>query len=243
MSSDTEISIFIICLNEERIIERCLQQASKLADEIIIVDSGSQDRTLEIAKNYTEKIYHQDWLGYGAQKNFALSLCKNEWALSLDADEVLTDKAIEEIKNLDFNADGYRIARKLFIGEKFIRWGGYYPDYQLRLFKKSLGKFSDRPVHESVKLKGKLQLLKAPLNHYAYRNLAEFESAYKKYAKLSTHKKNFLKAVFNFMFTFINKFISRLGFLHGSLGIQLAWLHSVYSFEKYTVNQKKIVED
>ena len=242
MLADTKISIFIICLNEERIIEECLKQASKLADEIIIVDSGSSDKTLEITKKYTDKINHQDWLGYGAQKNHALSLCNNEWVISLDADEVLTDELIEEIRSLDFHADGYKIARRLFIGDKFIRWGGYYPDYQLRLFKKSLGKFSDRPVHESVKLQGHAEELMNPLNHYAYIDIEAFKTAYNKYAKLSLHKPNLIKAVLNFIFTFINKFIFRLGFLHGSLGLKLAWLHSVYSFEKYTINQKKIVE-
>lgn len=233
MQSDTKISIFIICLNEERIIEKCLKQASKLADEIIIVDSGSTDSTLEITKKYTDKVQHQDWLGYGAQKNHALSLCKNEWVLSLDADEVLTDEAIEEIKNLDYHADGYTIARKLFIGDKFIRWGGYYPDRQLRLFKKSLGKFSERPVHESVELHGLIEEIEEPLNHYAYTDIDGFKSAFDKYAKLSTHKPSASKAAFNFIYTFINKLILRLGILHGILGLKLALIHSIYSFKKY----------
>ena len=233
MPNQTPISIFIICKNEERIIAQCLEQASKLASEIILVDSGSTDSTLEIAAKYTDQISHQDWLGYGAQKNHALSLCSNEWVLSLDSDEVLTDVSIEEIKKLDYQADGYKIARKLFIADKFIRWGGYFPDLQLRLFKKGLGKFSNRPVHESIELKGEIKTLRNPLNHYAYKDLDQLKLAFNKYAELSTHKPCLGKAILNFMFTFINKLIFRLGFLHGILGFKLAWIHSLYSFKKY----------
>ncbi len=96
-----KISVFIITQDAERTIDQVLEKASQIADEIIIVDSGSVDSTLEIAKKYTSKTYHQDWLGYSAQKNLALSFCNNEWVLSLDADEVLTDELIEEIKVLE----------------------------------------------------------------------------------------------------------------------------------------------
>jgi glycosyltransferase involved in cell wall biosynthesis len=233
MKNTPHISVFIICLNEEKKIEACLRQAKKIADEIILVDSGSTDGTLNIAKQYTDKIYHQDWLGYGAQKNHALSLCNNEWVLSLDADEVLTDELIEEIKSLNFKADGYQIARKLFIGERFIRYGGYFPDYQLRLFKKSKGGFSNKPVHESVELSGTLQYLKSPLNHFAYKDTSELERAFNNYAKLSTHTKNILQAYSNLIFSFINKYFIRLGFLEGSLGLALAIIHAKYSRDKY----------
>jgi len=238
------ISIFIICKNEERIIERCLSQANKLASELIIVDSGSTDRTLEIAAKYTKQIYQQEWLGYGKQKNFALSKCSNEWVLSLDADEILTDELIIEIQALDFKAVGYQIARKFFIGERFIRWGGYYPDYQLRLFRKSQGKFCDSPVHESVELystetkkfskdRTSCPKLKEPLNHYAYQNITEMEEAYNKYAALNPKAKNPAKAIANCVFTFINKFFLRLAFLNGMLGFKLALIHSKYSYKKY----------
>ncbi len=229
------ISAFIICQDEEQKIGSCLEQAAKIADEIIIVDSGSTDSTLEIAKKYTDKIYHRDWLGYGAQKNYALSKCSNEWVMSLDADEVLTDELIEEITHLDLAALAYKIARKLFIGNKFIRWGGYYPDFQLRLFKKSLGKFSDAKVHESVKLSSDevCPKLKHPLNHFSYKDLNEMQNAFRKFAELSERKPNLLIAILKYFYTFINKFFFRLGFLHGLLGLQLALNHAKYSFLKY----------
>ncbi len=238
------ISIFIICKNEERIIEATLRQAAKLAAEIIVVDSGSTDSTLEIAKKFTNKIYHQDWLGYGKQKNQALSCCANEWVLSLDADEVLSDELIAEIQHLDYKADAYCIARKLYIADKFIRWGGFYPDYQLRLFKKSVGRFCESPVHESVELlnpqtqsytksREHCPQLKYPLEHYSYENIDELHKAYKKFASLSTKQPNLFKAIFGGIYTFVYKFVFRLGFLNGILGLRLALIAAEYSFRKY----------
>ncbi len=228
------ISVFIICKNEERIIEACLKQASKLAAEIIVVDSGSTDRTLEIVAKYTDRVHHQDWLGYGAQKNYALSLCSHDWVLSLDADEVLSDMLITEINALDFHDDAYKIARKLLVGDKWLRWGGYYPDYQLRLFKKSLGKFSELPVHESVELQSELiSKLKHPLDHHAYKNLDEMENAFMKFAQLSGKKASFLVRLFKAGFIFFNKFFLQLGFMDGLLGLRLAWLQLRYCFNKY----------
>ncbi|MCB1670603.1 MAG: glycosyltransferase family 2 protein [Gammaproteobacteria bacterium] len=232
------LSVFIICQDEERIIDSCLRQAAKLADEIVIVDSGSSDRTLEIARRYTDRIFHQDWLGYGRQKNSALSRCSNEWVLSLDADEVLSDALIGEIRKLDLRAPAYRIARKLFIGDRFIRWGGYYPDYQLRLFRKSLGRFSNAMVHESVKLSCHDQCpqLKHPLEHFSYRDLMEMKTAFREFARLSDRKRNFPRAVMNFAYTFLNKFLLRFGFLHGLMGLRLALNHAEYSYLKYRQN-------
>ncbi|MDA0772734.1 MAG: glycosyltransferase family 2 protein [Cyanobacteria bacterium] len=236
------ISIFIICKNEERIIARCLEQASKLADEIILIDSGSTDLTLAIAKQYSENIYLNEWLGYGKQKNLALAKCSNEWVMSIDADEVLTDELIDEIKALGFEANGYQVARKLFIGDKFIRHGGYYPDYQLRLFKKSLGRFCDSEVHESVEMleageynknRQSYPKLKNPLNHYSYQNLKEMEKAFEKFAKLSQKKKNLFIALISYLYSFVNKYFVRLGLLHGLTGLRLALIHARYSYLKY----------
>jgi (heptosyl)LPS beta-1,4-glucosyltransferase len=249
-----QISIFIICKNEERIIDSCLSQAAKLAHEIIIVDSGSTDSTLEICKKYTDKIFHQDWLGFGKQKNIALEHCSNEWVLSLDSDEVLSDQLINEIKALnlpiiastqDFslNPDSFLLARKLFIGKKEIKHGGFYPDYQLRLFRKSKGKFCSSPVHESVELKDEngifnknrngIQILKTPLEHYAYEDLEDLERTFNKYASLSTRKQNTRKAYTSALFTFLYKYIIRLGFLDGLIGLKLALINAKYNFKKY----------
>lgn len=254
-TTKSPISVFIICKNEERLIGKVLEQATKFAKEIIVVDSGSTDRTLEIAAKYTDKIYEQDWLGYGKQKNFALSKCGYEWVLSIDADEVLTDELIEEISKLPlvvtvnsakkFSLDhpGYQIARKFFIGDKFIRYGGYYPDYQLRLFKKSLGRFCESQVHESVELydpvtkeyskdRSNCPKLQNPLDHYSYSSIAEMKKAFRKFAELSTKRKNIFKALVSAIYTLVYKFVFRLGFMNGWLGLQLALMHAEYSFRK-----------
>ncbi len=255
-TTKSPISVFIICKNEERLIGSVLEQAGKFAKEIIVVDSGSTDSTLEIVAKYTDKIYQQDWLGYGKQKNFALSKCSYEWVLSIDADEVLTNELIEEISKLPlvvtassakkFSLDypGYQIARKFFIGDKFICHGGYYPDYQLRLFKKSLGRFCESPVHESVELydpatenyskdRSNCPKLKNPLNHYSYSSIDEMKNSFRKFAELSTKSKNIFKAFIAGIYTFVYKFVLRLGFMNGLLGLQLALVHAEYSFRKY----------
>ncbi len=254
-TTKSPISVFIICKNEEKLIGTVLEQAAKFAKEIIVVDSGSTDSTLEIAAKYTDKIYQQEWLGYGKQKNFALSKCGYEWVLSLDADEVLTDELIEEISKLPlvvtanstkkFSLDypAYQIARKFFIGDKFIRYGGYYPDYQLRLFKKSLGKFCESPVHESVELydpalekyskdRSNCPKLQNPLNHYSYSSITEMKNSFRKFAELSIKRKNILMAFISAIYTFVYKFVFRLGFMNGLLGLRLAIIHAEYSFRK-----------
>lgn len=210
--SEMPISIAIIAKNEQRTIEACLAQARKLADELILVDSGSTDRTLEIAEKYCDQVVSHDWGGYSKQKNYAISLCKNDWVLSLDADEVLSDDLIEEIKSLELNLDsqgkteqkniGYFLSRKLYIGDHFVRFGGYYPDYQLRLFRKDLARFSDSPVHESIEfmdresgefykpksrsspLRSKVQYLKSSLDHYSYKDLEDMKGSFDNFAKL-----------------------------------------------------------
>lgn len=237
-----KISIFIIAKDEAGIIERTLKQASELASELVFVDSGSSDGTWEVAQKYADKLVHQDWLGYGPQKNFALSLCTNDWVLSLDADEVLTDELIREISSLDFKADGYQIPRKLFIQDRFIRYGGYYPDYQLRLFRKSHGRFCESQVHESVEMLSETGLysksrkdcpkLKFALNHYAYDSVEEFRESYLKYAGLASCSKSQILALLSALYVFVYKFIFRLGFLEGLLGLHLAAINAEYQLRK-----------
>ncbi len=212
-------------------------QARKLADELIVVDSGSTDSTLAIASKYADRVMHQDWLGYSAQKNFALGLCTQDWVLSIDADEVLTDALIAEIKTrlTKPEAEAYRIARKLYIGSKWVRYGGYYPDYQLRLFRRTLGSFAPRAVHESVTLLADARVsdLKEPLEHYAYADIAELAESFMSYADLARKPGSVLLLPLRFIYTFIWRYVFRLGFLHGITGLQLAWIHSKYTCRKY----------
>ncbi len=242
------LSVFIICKDEARIIAKTLERARLLADELVIVDSGSTDGTIEIAKSYADKFVHQDWLGYSAQKNFALGLCSHEWVLSLDADEVLTETGIEEIRSKlkAPEVDAYSISRKLFIGNKFIKYGGYFPDYQLRLFRRGIGKFNAEVVHESVELKpgSKVSKLIEPLEHYAYVDLADMQKSFENFASLANANQgaNFISLnpllmlffTLKFAYVFLQKYFLRLGFLHGKLGFDLALMHAQYTIRKYS---------
>ncbi len=233
------LSIAIITLNEERIIDKTINALVDFADEIIVVDSGSIDRTLEILKKYPVKIFHQDWLGYADQKNLAISKCSSDWILSLDADEVLTDELkigiLDAINNPKENI-GFKLARNFYIGERLIKHGGYFPYYQLRLFMRSTNAiFEKRAVHESIKLEGNVSYLKNPLNHYAYRDLEHYKNTLDKYAELASLE---IKSKCNFpilksLWAFIYRYIFRLGFLDGTLGFNLARTYSGYVYKKY----------
>jgi len=184
------LSVTIVALNEERTIADVLAPAAELADEIVFLDSGSTDRTIEIAQRFGVRLYHQPWLGYSEQKNKALDLAQGEWILSLDADEVMPPTLVAEIRRLlraGIPADiaGFRIPRMLFIGEAPVRRGGFYPDAQLRLIRKGRGRFCPRLVHESITVEGKVAKLKHDLLHYAYKDVDEFAQAMDHYARLS----------------------------------------------------------
>jgi len=184
------LSVTIVARDEERTIAKVLAAVKDVADEVVFLDSGSRDRTPEIATSFGVRFYHQDWLGYSEQKNKAIDLAIGEWILSLDADEVLTPQLISEIRELlrhEVPADiaGFRIPRVLYIGDTPVRGGGFYPDAQLRLIRKGRGRFRPRIVHESIKVDGAVRQLKHDMLHFAYADVAEFAGAMDHYAKLS----------------------------------------------------------
>jgi glycosyltransferase involved in cell wall biosynthesis len=239
------LSIAIITLNEERIIEKAIDAISTpcyglpFANEIVVIDSGSTDKTLEILKKQNIKIFHQDWLGYSDQKNLAISKCSGDWILSLDADEIITDilknEILEAINNPKDNV-GFKIARNFYIGKRLIKHGGYYPDYQLRLFKRDTNaQFQKREVHESIKLDGKVGYLKNPLEHFAYEDLDHYKKSLEKYAELAAKevKKKNLPPKLRSTWAFIYRYIFRFGFLDKSLGLELAKAYSNYVYRKY----------
>ena len=167
-----------------------LAPAAELADEIILLDSGSTDRTIEIAQRFGVHLYHQPWLGYSEQKNKAIDLASGEWILSLDADEVMTPALVEEIRSamcagIPADIDGFRIPRVLLIGDTPVRRGGFYPDAQLRLIRKGRGRFRPRIVHESIAVEGRVGQLKNDLLHYAYQDIDQFSQTMDQYARLS----------------------------------------------------------
>jgi glycosyltransferase involved in cell wall biosynthesis len=254
----TKLSVVIIAQDEERTIANVLKSVMDIASEIILVDSGSTDRTIDIAKSHGAKVYHQDWLGYARQKNYALELATGDWILSLDADEIVSNELSNEIKQLlqsdmsDSNCLGYRIPRLLFIGNEPLKHGGFYPDAQLRLFKKGAGQFNDRLVHEAIKISsnGTIGFLKHDILHYGYIDIFDFEQTLDKYAKLSAQediksgfsplKISALNYFVHPVWTFVFRYIFKAGWLDGSLGIKANFIYSNYVRSKIIYLQEVV---
>ena len=229
-----KLSIVIITKNEEKFIFDALKSAV-FADEVVILDSGSEDQTCNIAKEIGARVEQQAWLGFGAQKNKAVELADNDWVFVLDADERITpelrDEIIFTLKNPQF--DGYRIARLNNFFGKYIKTCGLYPDYSIRLFDRCKGRFNDVTVHESVQIQGKIDKLKNHMIHLAFDTVEEFSNKQKKYAKLSQKNKSLVKAFISPIWTFLKIYIVRLGFIEGWRGFIIAKVYAQYTFWKY----------
>jgi glycosyltransferase involved in cell wall biosynthesis len=232
------LSIIIITKNEEEYIRDCLESV-KWADEIILVDSFSQDRTLEIAKKYTDKIFQQEWMGYGKQKNFALGKATGKWILNIDADERVTKELAREIKKVirQDRCQGYYIPNKAYFLGKWIRHSGWYPDYHLRLFRRGKGKFSERIIHEAVRVEGKKDRLQGTIEHFTADSIGEYLHRLNRYAELTVLQRRkrtiwFQVVLYPFV-TFFKMYILQKGFLDGIHGLILALCHSYYTFNKY----------
>jgi len=229
-----QLSIVIISKNEEKFIADAVKSAL-FADEVLILDSGSIDNTCVIAQQLGARVLHQDWLGFGAQKNKAVGLAKNDWVFVLDSDERITTELQSEILNTLQNpaADGYHTARLNNFFGKNIWHCGLYPDYSIRLFNRQKGRFNNVPVHESVQIQGNTDKLKNHMIHLAFDTVEEFSNKQKKYAALSQKKKNLIKAFFSPIWTFLKIYIFRLGFVEGWCGFIIAKVYAQYTFWKY----------
>ena len=229
-----QLSVVIISKNEEKFIADAVKSAL-FADEVLVLDSGSTDSTCAVAQQLGAKVLHQDWLGFGAQKNKAVNLAKNNWVFVLDSDERITAKLQSEILSTlqEPTADGYHTARLNNFFGKDIRYCGLYPDYSIRLFNRQKGKFNDVTVHESVQILGATAKLKNHMLHLAFNTVSEFTDKQRKYAELSQKKKNLIKAFFSPIWTFLKIYIFRLGFVEGWRGFIIAKVYAQYTFWKY----------
>jgi len=237
------ISICIISFNEEQNIRRCLESAT-WADEIIVVDSMSQDKTVEIVREYTDNVYQKAWPGYVEQKNFALSKAKGEWILSVDADEEITESLRNEILDeiqKDGAKDGYRIPRRSFYLGRWINHSGYYPDRQLRLFRRKRGHWTGGRVHERVDVQGSIGELKGDLLHYPYKGIISgqlqtvnsFSSlmAEDMYERGKRYHTSLL--LLRPTFKFFEVYLLKLGFLDGVAGFIIAVTSAYAMFVRY----------
>jgi glycosyltransferase involved in cell wall biosynthesis len=236
------LSVVIITHNEEENIRECLESVL-WADEIIVVDSDSTDRTEEICRACKVNFIKEPWKGFALQKNSAIEKATQNWILSLDADERVTPELRAEITAVmgsNNTKDGYFIARKNFFLGRWIKRCGWYPDYNLRLFQRGKGLFGIREVHEAVKLNGVAGHLESPMEHYTYKSLEDFMSRLDRYSTLAAQellkgKKTYgiLHIVFRPFYTFISMYLLRLGFLEGYYGFVISVLYAFYTFLKY----------
>jgi glycosyltransferase involved in cell wall biosynthesis len=250
------LSVVIITHNEEANIGRTLASVQPLAAdgtgkvEIIVVDSGSTDRTVEIAKSFGAKVFIEEWKGYAAQKNSAIDKAEGDWILSLDADEELGPGLAGEVMAIEeaparggtSSPIGFWIPRKNFFLGRWIKHGGFWPDPKMRLFRKGGAHFEKRLVHEDAKLKeGISGQLKHALVHHSYPTLADYIDHMNRYSSLGAEmaiakgRPGF--SIFNIVLrplaTFIYNYFFRLGFLDGREGVLLHLYHAVYVSWKY----------
>ena len=233
----------VITYNEEHNIARLLKSVAR-ADECIVLDSGSTDRTVEIARSHGAKVYCEPWKGYAAQKNSAIEKASGEWILALDADEAVEPELMAEIRYvIDRNPSlyGYRIPFKHFFLDRWMRHGGYYPDRKLRLFRREHGCFGERPVHESVRVNGPVATLRHAILHHGYPTLEGYIRSMNRYSSLGAEivlaggRRRFrvMNVFFRPLVTFVYNYVFRLGFLDGKEGLLLHLYHSAYVSWKY----------
>jgi len=241
------ISIALITLNEEENLPRTLESVKPLLrdgqGEIIIVDSGSTDRTLEIAQSHGARIFIEPWQGFAAQKNSAMEKGSGDWVLQLDADEALEPELADEINLVVQQADliGFYIPRKNFFLGRWIRHGGFYPDPKLRLIRRGAGKFEEYGAHPTIKLNGPIAQLKGALVHNAYPTLRGYIDHMNSYsssgAEVAAAKGHRRFSLINILvrpkLTFLYNYLFRLGFLDGREGSLLHVYHAVYVSWKY----------
>jgi glycosyltransferase involved in cell wall biosynthesis len=228
------LSVVIITKNEEKFIGDAIQSA-KFANEVLILDSNSSDKTCEIALKMGARVEQHEWLGFGKQKNLAVKLAINDWVFVLDSDERISTKLEEEIQNVleSPSSNGYLVPRLNWFFGKSIKSCGLYPDYSVRLYNKCMGSFTEVAVHESVQVNGKVSKLKNHMIHLAYESVDEFVGKQKKYSRLSNKKKNILKALLSPCWVFIKLYFIRFGFIDGWHGFVIAKVYAKYTFWKY----------
>lgn len=238
------LSAIIITRNEERNLGDCLASLAGLVQQIVVVDSNSTDRTVEIAQQYGAIVAQPpDWPGFGPQKNRALDLAACDWVLSIDADERLTPALVDEIHavlNDPARANAYEISRSSWYCGRFIRHSGWSPDYVLRLFRRGSARFTDDLVHERVVSQGRVARLSEPMLHYTYRDFSDVLSAVDRYSTASAQqafargrRATVATALGHGLWAFLRTYVFRRGFLDGQYGLALAISNAEASYYRY----------
>ncbi|MFQ5450093.1 MAG: glycosyltransferase family 2 protein [Nitrospinaceae bacterium] len=242
-----KLSVTIITRNEEKNIERCLKSV-QWADEIIVLDTFSTDRTVDLCRSYTRNVYQENWQGYGKQKNLCASHASHRWVLNIDADEEVSAAAAREIR--DVLARGprhtvYQLPRKNFFGGRWVRYGGWYPDRIARLYDRSRVSFTESLVHEKLHPDRDLGNLREPLLHYSFAGMEDYIARQNRYSTLYAEEKakSGWRADWTHLYlrpplVFFKNFFLRQGFREGSLGAFLALSMAFYTYLKYAKTLK-----
>ena len=236
------ISATIITFNEERNIARVIESL-RCCDEILVLDSGSNDRTVEIATKHGARVVEASWHGYAAQKNIAAELAAYDWILSLDADESLSEALEAEIWHIKKSGplyDGYTVPRLAQYLGRWILHSGWHPDRKVRLFDRRKAKWIGEYVHESVKVNGRVGHLKSNLLHFTCDSLSEHLRSMDGYTTLAAQEIvsqrktiTFTRLLFDPMWTFFRTYVIKRGYLDGVEGLAIAYMAAVYNFVKY----------
>ena len=232
------LSVTVITWNEEERLRRCLESVT-WADEIVVVDAGSDDKTVEIARGFTDHVVVRPWEGFAPQKNFAIARATGDWILSLDADEEVPAELAAEIRRVIAapTADGFSVARRNIFWGRWVRHGLLYPDRQMRLFRRGRGRFVERQVHESVEIDGTVGRLAGALEHRSYRDVADFIARTNRYTTLAADE--WIRSgrpirrsdlVLRPLGRFVSMYVVHGGWLDGWRGFLLAALYAYYVF-------------
>ncbi len=238
-----KLSVIIITKNEEANIRACLESVT-WADEIVVVDSGSSDGTLDICRKVGAKVYIHDWQGFGVQKNHALSHASHDWVFSIDADERVTKELRASIENAVTQLEGefvaYKISRLSSYCGRYMKHSGWYPDHIVRLFKRNKARFSDDLVHERLIVEGKIGLVDGELLHHPFNT---FEAVLRKVDQYSSAGANMMHqrgknsslvgAIIRGLWSFLRTYIFRAGFLDGREGFMLAVSNAEGTYYRY----------
>ncbi|MEM6916046.1 MAG: glycosyltransferase family 2 protein [Verrucomicrobiota bacterium] len=240
-----EISLCVITLNEEENLDRCLESAAALVDEMVVLDSGSTDGTQGIAIGHGARWESKEWQGYVDQKNAVLDLAQHDWILLMDADECLSSALAQELQELKRELEdslhaGYSMPRCTFYEGRWIRHGDWYPDRLVRLFRKGSARFEGGKVHERLEVKGTVGRLESDLEHFSYRDAKDHKERAGKYARLwaetafeNGKKGGVFPAASHAAYRWVRSYLLRGGFLDGKPGWKIAGISAREVFRKY----------
>lgn len=245
------VTVVVITKNEEGNIADCLKSVL-WADELVVVDDNSSDKTLDLARHYTDRVISRKMDVEGAHRNYAYSLARNNWVLSLDADERASEELRDELTRLfegRMNDKAYTIPIKTYMGRKWIRYAGWYPAPKVRLFDRRFFKYEEVEVHPRVFIEGTCGHLKKDIIHYSYRNFHDFFESLNNQTTLEAkkwfnerRKIGHLKMFRKFADRFLKAYIRKKGFKDGLLGLVVSYAGGLYQFMSY-VKYREMLEN